>query len=131
MLKWFFFLFSLGLLSACNQVQGGPDPETTTRRFFEALARADFDQAKIYAHAEARRNYLNLLETALAFNQISPLYLRDSLGFNLDSLQCFKQNDKTFCRVCCNKKEGSMQVELVENQGLWLVTIEKEYKIFR
>jgi len=103
-------------------------PEQVTMIFFKSMYSGDFESAKSYGTASTKA-MLTMLESFGAQHQI-----KDNIGKTFAGMEITEtkiDGDKATCNVKMLSKEGKNEespVNLVKQEGEWLVNIQKESK---
>lgn len=111
------------MLTAC----GGGGPEGATINFLEAMYSGDFEEAKKYATTDTK-SMLTMLESFGAKDQFADKMGEADIDFKVVETKI--DGDKAVCTVkmTSSQEEGDqdMPMNLVKEDGKWLVSMDKE-----
>ena len=111
------------MLTAC----GGGGPEGATINFLEAMYSGDFEEAKKYATTDTK-SMLTMLESFGAKDQFADKMGEADIDFKVVETKI--DGDKAVCTVkMTSSQEDSdqdMPMNLVKEDGKWLVSMDKE-----
>lgn len=118
-----FLISCFFMLTAC----GGGGPEGATINFLEAMYSGDFEEAKKYATTDTK-SMLTMLESFGAKDQFADKMGEADIDFKVVETKI--DGDKAVCTVkmTSSQEEGDqdMPMNLVKEDGKWLVSMDKE-----
>ena len=118
-----FLISCFFMLTAC----GGGGPEGATINFLEAMYSGDFEEAKKYATTDTK-SMLTMLESFGAKDQFADKMGEADIDFEVVETKI--DGDKAVCTVkMTSSQEDSdqdMPMNLVKEDGKWLVSMDKE-----
>ena len=123
----------LSLLTSCGNTNNRT-PEETTKRFFELMAKEDYDGAKAFASRDTDKTLDAIDRLKGIFNNLEEEPGQNIITKNLDftkdvTYTCTEEGNKATCKCCDTTTDTCTTIELLTENGTWVVHQPKETSI--
>lgn len=123
----------LALLTSCGNTNNRT-PEETTKRFFSLMAEEDYEGAKAYASRDTDKTLDAISKLKGIFNNLEEEpgqnIITKDLDFTKDvTYTCTEEGNKASCQCCDTTTENCTTIELLNENGVWVVHQPKETNV--